>query len=68
MANKFKAQEDYAVRKKETGMSRTTMWVPTKMIDEIKDVALLMRKDEWVMLSPDEKPVRSANVKAQREG
>ncbi len=55
--SKFKAQEDYVKRNKKVGMSRTTLWVPTPLLDEIKDVGLLMRQGEWAPLSPDERPV-----------
>ena len=56
MANKFKAQEEYASRMKKDGMARTTVWVPANCLEEIKDCAELMRQREWVELSPAERP------------
>jgi hypothetical protein len=55
--SKFKAQEDYVSRNKKDGMARTTLWVPNEMLDEIKDVGLLMRQGLWMPLADDEKPV-----------
>jgi hypothetical protein len=64
--SKFKAQEDYVQRNKEEGMSRTTIWVPDDMLNEIKDVGLLMRQKLWEPLSPDEKPVLDRVSKTRR--
>jgi len=54
---KFKSQEAYVSRNRAGGFARTTLWVPKEKLDEIKDVALLMRQGEWVDLAADEKPV-----------
>ena len=67
MTKKFKAQEDYVSRNREEGLARTTVGVPEKMLDEIKDVALLMRQDEWVALAADERPILDKVSRTRRQ-
>ena len=66
--SKFKAQEEYAKRNKRDGLARTTIWVPDEMLDEIKDVALLMRQGEWAPLQEDEKPTLDKVSRNRRRG
>jgi hypothetical protein len=64
--SKFKAQEDYVSRNKKDGMARTTLWVPQAMLDEIKDVGLLMRQGLWLPLADDERPKLDKVSEARR--
>ena len=64
---KFKAQQDYINRKKSEGLARTTLLVPKEMLDEIKDVGLLMRRGEWVELADDEKPILDKVSRTRRQ-
>ena len=66
-SSKFKAQEDYVAKNRKGGLVRTTLWVPDGMLDEIKDVGLLMRQGNWVALEDDEKPILDKVSMARRE-